>query len=275
MAAQELDPRVVRIGIEIGGLIKWYEDLAVTAKGTKYANANQNECEVTITNLAPATRDYILTEASPYRHAGKRKRFYVAAGRKSSGASTVFVGDIVSACASQPPDITVTIKSATCDHDKGNVVQRSQPGSASMRHIAGQVAGDLGLSLNFQAPDKNIANYSFTGGALRQVDQLGMHGGCNCYVDDGSLVVKPAGKPLGGVAHVLDVDSGLVGIPEFTERGLRVKMFYDSHVKLGSGLQVRSKINPAANGTYSVYKLGFDLANRDQSFYLVAECQRV
>jgi hypothetical protein len=69
MAAQELDPRILRVGIEIGGNSKCMTDLAITAKGTKYANANQNDCEVTITNLAPATRDYILTEASPFRHA--------------------------------------------------------------------------------------------------------------------------------------------------------------------------------------------------------------
>jgi hypothetical protein len=40
-------------------------------------------------------------------------------------------------------------------------------------------------------------------------------------------------------------------------------------------LEVRSKINPAANGTYTVYKLGFDLANRDTAFYLIAEASRV
>lgn len=273
--AAELDPRIVRIGLEIGGVVKTYDGLAVTAKGTKYANANQNDCEVTIANLAPATRDYLLTEASPFRHKGVRKRFIVQAGRESYGVATVFIGDIVSACASQPPDIVVTIKSSTCDHDKGNVVQRSQPGKSSMKHIATQVAGDLGLSLNFQAPDKQISNYSFTGGALRQVDQLGAHGPVNCYVDDGSLIVKPAGKPLAGQARVVDLDSGMIGIPEFTERGLRVKMLFDAHVKLGTALDVRSKINPAANGQFVVYKLGFELANRDGDFYVIPECARI
>lgn len=144
-----------------------------------------------------------------------------------------------------------------------------------MRHIAGQVAGDLGLSLQFEATDKNVANYSFTGGALRQVDAIGQHGAVNAYVDDGSLIVKDYGQPLRGTVRQLDLATGLIGIPEFTERGLKVQMLFDRLVKLGSGINVQSVINPAANGTYSVYKLGFDLANRDTPFYLILEMVRV
>jgi hypothetical protein len=271
----ELDPRILRVSIEIGGQLQTYDGLAITAKGTKFANANQNDCEITITNLAQRTRDYLLTEASPFRHAKHRKRIIVEAGRKSYGVSTVFVGDIASVVASQPPDITLTIKAATGNFDKGNVVQRSQPGQCSLRTIASQVAADLGLTLSFQCDDKQIGNYHFTGGALRQVDQLGSYGGVNCYVDDGALILKKYGIPLAGSARVLNIDTGMVGIPEFTERGLKVKMLYDNQTKLGSGLEVRSKVNPAANGSYTVYKLGFDLASRDTAFYLIAEASRV
>ena len=91
---QELDPRIVRAGIEINGVIKWYEGLAITATGTKYGNANQNECEVTIANLDKATRDYILTETSPFNANRKVKRMFVEAGRVSYGTSRIFMDSI-------------------------------------------------------------------------------------------------------------------------------------------------------------------------------------
>lgn len=271
----DLDPRIVRVGIEVGGQLRTYDGLAVTATGCKYANANQNECEVKITNLARATRDYIITEASPFNQNKARKRLIVEAGRQSSGAAVVFTGDICSVTASQPPDITLTIKAATGNYSKGDVIQRSQPGMCNLSRIAAQVAADLGLTLNFQCADKQIANYSFTGGSLRQVDQLGACGHVNAYVDDGDLILKNYGAPLVGSDRVLDLETGMIGIPEFTERGIKVKMLFDNQTKLGSALKVTSQLNPAANGVYTVYKLGFELASRDTPFYLVAEAVRV
>lgn len=270
-----MDPRIVRVSIEVGGQLKTFDGLAVVVTGTKYANANQNDCEVKITNLARSTRDYLVTEASPFNANGQRKRLIVEAGRASMGVSTVFTGDITAATVSQPPDITVTLKAATGDYDKGNVIQRSLPGACPLSQVARQVAGDLGLSLDFQCADKQIANYSFTGGALRQVDQLGATGRVNAYVDDGVLILKDYGVPLTGSTRVLNLETGMIGIPEFTERGIKVKMLYDNQTRLGSGLEVSSVLNPAANGTYTVYKLGFELASRDTPFYLIAEASRV
>lgn len=270
----ELDSRIVRVGIEVNGQLRTYDGLAVVVSGCKFANANQNECEVKITNLARATRDYIVTETSPFNKSKTRKRLIVEAGRKSTGVSTVFVGDITCATVTQPPDVTLTLKAATGDYSKGDVLQRTQPGLCSLRQIAAQVAKDLGLSLDFQCADKQIANYTFTGSALRQVDQLGTFGRVNAYVDDAALILKNYGRPLSGSSRVLNLETGMIGIPEFTERGIKVKMLFDNQTKLGSGLEVRSELNPAANGSYTVYKLGFELASRDTPFYLIAEASR-
>lgn len=270
----ELDPRLLRIGIEVNGQLKLYEGLAMTASGTKYANATQNECEVKITNLDKETRDYLLTETSPFNKNKRKKILTVEAGRVSTGYTLVFSGDITNASGGQPPDITITIKAATGEYSKGDVVARSQPGTAPLRNIASQVATDLGLNLNFQAKPKNIASYTFTGAATKQVEQLGKMGRVNAYVDDKSLVVKDWNVPLENRISDVNMDSGMIGIPEFTDQGIKVKMLFDNQVILGGGLNVKSKLNPAANGIYTIYKLGFELASRDTPFYYIAECTR-
>lgn len=269
-----LDPRIIRIGIEVNGVLKTYDDLFITASGTKFANANQNECEVKITNLDKPTRDYLLTETSPFNKNRTRKLLRVEAGRRSTGTSLVFQGDITTATGSQPPDITMTLKCATGDFQKGLIVAKSAAGMTPLRNIAQGVARDLGLVLLFEAKDKQIANYSFTGGALKQVNALGNMGMVNAYVDDGNLIVKDFNAPLRGRTRELNLDTGMIGIPEFTERGLKVRMLFDNQTTVGSGLNVRSTQNPAVNGLYTVFKLNFDLANRDTQFYYTAECTR-
>src|SRR6185295_12501760 len=107
---QSLDERIVRVGIEVNGSLKIYEGLAITATGTKYANANQNECEIKIANLDHMTREYILTETSPFNKNKTPKVLTLEAGRKSTGVSTVFVGNISQSSPSQPPDIALTLK---------------------------------------------------------------------------------------------------------------------------------------------------------------------
>lgn len=274
MAATELDPRLLRISIEISGQLKHYEGLAMTASGTKYANANQNECEVKITNLDKATRDYLLTETSPFNKNKKRKRLMVEAGRLSTGYSLVFAGDITNAVGAQPPDITLTLKAATGDHAKGDIIATSQPGVTPLRNIAARVAQDLGLSLVFEAKPKQISNYSFTGSKVKQVEQLGAMGRVNAYVDDTTLVVKDFNAPLAKRTRELNLDTGMIGIPEFTEQGVKVKMLFDNQTVLGGGINITSQLNPAVNGLYTVFKLGFELASRDAPFYYVAECTR-
>lgn len=270
----ELDPRLMRVGIEIDGRIKWYaQDFAITASGTKYANPLQNECEVKITNVDKATRDYLLTETSPLNKNRTPKKLMVEAGRVSTGLALVYEGDITSAVGSQPPDIQVTIKAKTGDFQKGNVISRSNA-QTPLSNIAQNVANDLGLKLDFQAKEKQIANYSHSGAALKQVDRLGTTGAVNAYINNGTLVVKDLNIPLQGRTRVLNIDTGMIGIPEFTEQGIKVKMLFDNQTDLGYGLDITSIMNPAANGIYSVYKMQFELTSRDTPFYLIAEAVR-
>jgi hypothetical protein len=269
-----LDPRLLRIGIEINGQLKLYENLDITASGTKFANANQNECEVKISNLDKATRDFLLTETSPFNKNKKRKLLTVEAGRISTGYALVFVGDITSAVGSQPPDIALTIKAQTGQFSKGSIIATNQPGMVPLRNIAARVAQDLELNLDFQAKPKQISNYSYTGSKTKQVEQLAALGRVNAYIDDQVLVVKEYNAPLAKRTRILNQDTGLIGIPEFTEFGVKVKMLFDNQTVLGGGLDLKSANLPSADGLYTVSKLTFELASRDTPFYYIAEAAR-
>lgn len=272
---KELDPRIVRVGIEVNGQLKIYDGLSITATGTKYANSNQNECEVKIANLDKATREFILSETSPFNKNKTKKLLRLEAGRKSTGVSTVFIGNISKASPSQPPDISITLKCLTLNYQKGNVVASSSTGSQSVKNISQSVADSLGVPLNFQAEDKEISNYSYSGASLNQVEKIGELGDYNAFIDDAMLVVKGMNIPLTNTLKIVDIDSGMIGIPEVTEQGIKVKFLFDNKTTLGGRLRIKSKIYPSTNGDYVIYKLGFEIASRDTPFYWTAEAKRV
>jgi hypothetical protein len=269
----QLDPRIVKVSIEVNGRINTYDQILIKATGTKYANALQNEAQITITNLDKVTQDYILTETSPFNQNRTPKVLKLYAGRESYGSTLIFSGNIVSATVSQPPDVTISLKCLTGNYVKGTILARNKPGIATLQDIAKGISQDINTILNFQATNKNISNYTFNGSALDQVRLLGS-AGSTAFVDDDILVVKDVGVPIRGAVRELSSATGMIGIPEITEQGIRVKYLLDNISRLGGGLDIVSTVYPAVNGSYIIYKLGFEISNRETPFYYIAEAAR-
>lgn len=270
-----IDLREVKVTVQIGNNTSTYEDIYISARGTKYANALQNECELTIKNLNRHDRDYIMTETSPYNINYVSKTVKIEAGRKSYGLSTIYFGNIVSSDITQPPDIGIVLKCLTGNYLKGTIITRNQPYQIPLSQVAKQVANDLQVALQFQATDKNLPNFSFSGAALMQVNHLAQAGGINVYIDDGTLIVKNAGSPLNDRIVNINANTGMVGIPELTEWGVRVTFLLNNDATIGGSMVLQSQFNPSLNGQYVIYKLGFDIANREQPFYYIAEASKI
>jgi len=276
MTVNAIDQRIINVAIQVSGGTKIYSyPLMIRATGTKYANALQNEAEIILTNLDRETQDYILTETSPYNLNRTPKTVTLSAGRQSYGTAVVYVGNIVTSRVTQPPDVGIVLKCLTGNFIKGNILARSQPGQSTLSQISRQIAQDTNTLLNFQATDRNVSNYNFAGAAAKQVDLLGSLGGINAFIDDNTLFVLNSGTALKGKLKIVNATTGMIGIPEFTEWGIKVKFLLDNQTTIGGGLQLTSQQYPAANGTYVIYKLGFDIATRDVPFYYIAECRRV
>jgi hypothetical protein len=272
----ELDPRIIRASFEISGRTKVYSSpFYIQATGTKFANSLQNEANIVIANLDKQTQDYILTETTPYNTNNTIKSITLEAGRQSYGTAVIYTGNIVYSSLSQPPDVGITLKCLTGNFLKTQVIGVNQSGQASTQQIAVAVANLTGLVLRYEATNKIVSNYNFSGSGISQIAQLNAIGGINAFQDDGVLVVKDAGVPLKDTLKIVSSSTGMIGIPEFTEQGLRVRFLLDNGVVIGGRIRVKSTINPAANGEYIIYKLSFEISSRDTPFYYIAECQRI
>src|SRR6202789_1894466 len=233
-----LDPRLLRVDIEVNGNIKSYDQsFYISASGTKYANSLQNECEVKIGNVDSDTQNYILSATSPFNRNKTPKNITVYAGRKSYGLFKVFSGNVVKAIPSQPPDIFITLKCLTGNYAKGNITNRAGNAKLSLAGLSKQVAESLKLSLAFQATDKQIGNYTFSGASLKEIDKITQIGNVSAYIDNEQLIVKNFTSPLNNVITIVNSKTGMVGIPESTEQGIKVKYLLNNETRLGGGLQ--------------------------------------
>lgn len=270
-----LDLRRIRVGFEISGAVQYYEGLRIRASGTKFADPTQNECTVVISGLKRETIDYLVTETSPFNENRTPKRIILEVGRVGTGLFRLFIGDIVTADPSSPPDLDLTIKAKTQYSQSGNIVSTSGQAQDRLSNLSRRVASDLGLTLEFQATDKNIGSYQHSGAALAQVNKLAAAGGVVAYIDDDKLVVKNALTPLSNRVRVLSQDTGMVSIPKPTEKGLSVQFLVDPETTLGGALRINSRFNPALNGDYVINQLKFDVATHEQPFFYTALAARL
>lgn len=270
------DDRVTRIGIQIGDKLKTYEDISFYATGTKFSSINQGQAEIKILNLSRNERERLMTECSPFNSNPARKSVIVKAGRESTGASVLYQGDIFRVAVGGKPDVALTLKCLTGNYNKRSIVARSFDKSADIVDIAKSIADDNGLDLSFEGIKKKIGGAIFNGTAFDQLKQLTELTSDDVYVDNSTLVVKEASKPRSGTTiKKLNMNTGMIGVPESTEIGIRVTMLYDPSVIIGSRLRIESQLSPVLNGDYTVFKLDFDISSRDKNFYLIAEGGRL
>src|SRR5699024_11842354 len=116
------------------------------------------------------------------------KKLTVEVGRESTGLFMLFTGDIVGADIGPAPDVEITLRAKTNNANMGKVVAYSAGALAKLSAISLQVASSNGVRLDFRATDKNIANYSFSGAASRQVARLAEAGGGRPYTGEEALI---------------------------------------------------------------------------------------
>lgn len=266
------DDRILQFGIEVNGQLLVYEGANMTVKFKKTTDSKQNTAELTISNLLLETIDYLVTETSPWNPNGKPKLVTIMAGRASTGVENIFIGDITSAIPSMPPDRTLQMKAKTQDGAKYKFASVNSPKTIQLSELSKKVADSFGLKLLFEAKDKTVSNYLYNGPLAKQIKKLELVGDIDAYIDDDVLVVKDLGKGLKGNVRVINVHTGMIGVPVPDEKGIRVRVLFDPSIKLGEQIEIQSEINKSVNGQYVIYEMSGDLASQGQSWYWDLSC---
>jgi hypothetical protein len=286
--ASAFDPRVVEIDLELPGQTYTFRNqdpsLSIYASGTKFGSASMNSCDCRIFNLTKQLRNEILTLASPLLApppnnpaAAPRKPVVLSlkVGRVSTGTFLLFTGNVVTCEVTQPPDIGIVLRSLTNSYNMSLLLGLQQPAVTRLSEIAQAVAQSNGLFLDFEATDKNVGNYSFTGSLQNNVVRLNQMGGVQAGVDNNTLWVINAGSARKNTGFTVTDSTGMVGIPQVTDQGVTVRVMIHPAIQVGGTVTIKSLTNPAANGTFKVAKMDYEIATRDQPFWYTLLCSNL
>lgn len=272
MSAQEFDPRILTVDLQFDDQTLTYSGpLALKVQGSKTITTLQNTATVSLGNLTKAHRDYIMSNCNQVLQANyKVRKVTVSAGRKSSGSWQVFQGDIISANLTQPPDIYITLKCATSARDRTQWWTYSNQSNATLEQIAGDFCQIVNLNLNIDpAVDKTktVPRFTFNGQPTGMIVRIQEMFNVRAYVDDNVFVIKPINASLTNELAIVNSSSGMIGIPEFTEYGIRVRTLADKSIRLGGGMRLTSTMVPVMNADYVITRLDYDLTTRENPFY--------
>lgn len=268
----KFDPRILTVEIEFEDGSRVYSSpMNITISGSKTIASAQNTCTIAISNMKKEERDYIMSNCNQSLAASyKIRRVRVMAGRESKGSWKVFLGDIVGASVSQAPDVTITLRAQTNARDKTQWWAFSNTGPVTLERLVQDTASILGLSYKIDSKvdkGKIIPRYTFNGVVTAMIVRISELANVRCYVDDDTLVVTDWAAGLSNTIVEVNKDSGMIGIPEFTEYGIRVKTLADRNIVLGGAIRLNSFMVPVMNADYVITRLDYDLTSREQAFY--------
>ncbi len=269
---QAFDPRIVQVAIAFPDETLTFEGLAIYASGRIFRATLNNTCECRIYNLTKDQRNYILSATSPLNNPHQKIAMSLNVGRESYGTFTLFNGYIILSRATQPPDIGISLTSLTNGLEIGVTLGSTQGALTQLRTIASKIAENNGLTLDFRATDRQISNYSYNGSVAYELHELNDMGDIVASINSGILTVVDAAQVNNDGSILVNAANGMVGIPEFTFQGVKVKIMINNQVKVGNKITLQSAQLPAANGDYLVQRIDYDVSSRDQQFFYTLDC---
>lgn len=270
------DDRLMEIDIILPGeTVTLNESFYLYASGQKFLSATSASCECRIYNLTKEVRQQIITLSSPLLQPRKPIFIQISAGRLSYGKFLLFDGQVLLADVLQPPDIGIVLRGLANNFITGQIENIQYGANTQLSTIVDGVAKSGNWQVNNQCSSKNISNFNYTGTPKDGVEQLNQMGGIQACVDNGVLTTVDADKSLKGDPYILNASTGMVGIPQVTDQGVIVKMMINNQIQLGGSVTVQSEVNPAANGTYKILQINYEIASRDQPFWYILVCSNL
>lgn len=285
----QLNSRIVTVGIEVqdapaSGIgpsapnFMLFEGLDIRAQGQKFAGPESNTCTIQISNLTRDQKNWLLTVASPLttsqQPARKPVLVTLSVGRQNVFQPfLLFQGYCWASHVTMPPDIGIILTSTTNNLKASSLQPQNFGALTSLQVIAQQIATQYGLTLNFTASPKQIANFHYTGGLQLALNKLAKCGGVRVQCDNSVLSVYNTGSTVGNARpFTLNTLTGMVSIPEVTESGIKATCLIRPEPQIGGPITIQSTVNPAANGAYFITSMNYHVTNRDDPFWYELFC---
>lgn len=248
--------------------LKRLDGLAIKGRVSRKMGSILSEARVSIANLTKQDIEYLTTYTSPYINPSVLKRINIYAGYEETGWGRIFTGDIYKALPSDMPDTWLNIEAKSLYYQNRVPISYGVTNTSS-KDLAQSIANNLGLAFDWQATStKTFDIFNFLGSKTGLIKEYNNLEDVTMFEENGVLkVVDKLSKPPEGSIKVINKDTGMIGIPEPDQFGVKVKCLLDPSLFCGSWIKVESVKLPTINGNYQIYTLDFDFASRENPFY--------
>lgn len=247
------------------GISKRIEDLRIKFDCEKTNESSPNNAKIEIFNLSDTSRATLEAKNTRVRlqigYLGIPKT--VGAGITLTGLSgnveTVFVGSVVK-CTHKydagSPDIVTTIEVADGGNRFRNAkLEKGYPPNAKLEQVVNDLIEQMGLNKGavLGIPKKKYANgVTFYGLARDHLDTLAKTYGFEWSIQDETLQIIPANDTTAENGIQLDSESGLVGFPSKTAKGVEFTSLIQPRLRPGRKVILNSRI---LKGTFKIRKV--------------------
>ena len=275
-----MDKRICYVQIQTPSGDKEIHNISLHGKITRKMSETGSSADISIANLAREDVEYLTTYTSPYVDQSKKKRINIFAGYESTGVAQIFSGDIYSALPEGKPDTWLNIKAKTEFFNQQNIITMTQ-NNITAKNLAQNVSSELKTEFVWRSKlQKTIDNFNFAGAKAKLINRLNKIGGIRAFIDNNTLYVvdideeppkeetQNSSTKESGAIKLINKDSGMIGIPQPDEFGVKVKILLDPAVNLGDWFKLESEMLPIVNGFYQVYEMSYDFATREPQYYI-------
>jgi hypothetical protein len=188
----------------------------------------------------------------------------VSAGDDQAGMTTVFDGTIYQGWADfqgMPETLFAVSAYSGLYQAVASAPPSSYQGSADVATIMGQLAKQMGMTLENNGVDAKIANPYFPGSPRQQVEECARAADIYWTIDRNVLAIWPKSGYRKGDVPVLSPTTGMVGYPTFNSSGIVVSTLFKPGIKFGSLVEIKSSLTPAC-GKWSIYSMSHELESQ-------------
>lgn len=250
------------------GLMKQLDGLAIKGRVSRKMGSLFSEAKISAANLTQDDVEYLSTYTSPYINPSVRKKVNIYAGYENTGYGRIFTGEIYKALPNGMPDTWLNMDAKSLYYQQRTPLSYGL-NNITTRELAQSVATQLDLTLDWQATEaKTLDSFNFTGSQAELIKEFNQLSDVLMFEDNGKLkVVDGKPKTPRGNIKLINKDTGMIGLPEPDQFGVKVKCLLDPALACGDWIRVESVRLPALNGEYQIYTLDFDFSSRETQFY--------
>lgn len=258
-------------------------DLKIDFSVSKGIGSKQNTATVAIWNLTASHRKQLGEEFD---------KIELKVGYKGGPLSTIFKGNI--------RDVTHTKETADVksemecgDGDEAfskGAVSKTFPAGTKPKEIVEYLAGEMpGATKGEMKGIDGLPAYkrpvSLFGWSWSQMDKIGREHGFYWSIQNGQVEAVKNDQVLQGTT-IVSSETGMIGIPEITDKGVKIKALLNPNIAPGRQIDVRSgfldeqsgrdkRKTDQGGGIFRVSDVTFSGTTRGEEFYVEAEGSRV